>query len=73
MVEMLVNFIVIICEEFLELIGKFSLLSRYRSSEYDSTAYVTFRDAYALETALLLNVRILFSCFLALLLLDIMD
>lgn len=70
---MLVDFIVTICEEFLELIRKIPLL--YRSSEYDSIAYVTFRDAYALETALLLNVRIivLSSCFLILSLLDSMD
>lgn len=28
----------------------------YRSGEYACTAYVTFKDAYALETAVLLSV-----------------
>lgn len=30
--------------------------SKSRSGEYARTAYVTFKDAYALETALLLSV-----------------
>ncbi|XP_045830956.1 uncharacterized protein LOC123922266 [Trifolium pratense] len=34
-----------------------------RSSDYESIAYVTFKDAYALDTALLLNVRLLTSLF----------
>lgn len=31
---------------------------KYRSGEYARTAYVTFKDAYALETAILLSVSI---------------
>lgn len=49
-----------IYEEFLNLVQKITFsLSLYRSSEYDSTAYVTFKEAYALDTALLLNVSLL--------------
>lgn len=59
-------------KDFLESIWIIAFLSWHRSGENAPTAYVTYRDAYALETALLLNVSCLFSYFLALLL-DIMD
>ncbi|CAN1248634.1 hypothetical protein LINPERPRIM_LOCUS6811 [Linum perenne] len=36
------------------------IISGSRSGEYACTAYVTFRDAYAIETAILLSV----SCYM---------
>lgn len=32
------------------------ITAQYRSGEYACTAYVTFKDAYALETAVMLSV-----------------
>lgn len=42
-------------QNFFEYCGVIERVDVIRSSDYESTAYVTFRDAYALETALLLN------------------
>ena len=56
----------------MEVIGRIASLSKYRSGEYACTAYVTFRDAYALETALLLNVSWCRSYLLILSLLGIL-
>ena len=39
------------------LIGEF-LFAKNRSGEYSRNAYVTFKDAYALETAVLLSVSL---------------